>query len=107
MSGNAIDAIKMAFDFAGARLKEHDDILMQLASRVAQLEKHVQYPNTKLKEQAAQLQATEHLYAPLRNDTKAVLDLAAFARRLLNPEDLGHAVTQEVRDLAREALGLK
>ena len=29
-----------------------------------------------------------------------------FARRLLSPEDLGHAVTPEVRDLAREVLGL-
>lgn len=28
-----------------------------------------------------------------------------LCRRLLNPEELGHAVTAEVRDLAREALG--
>ena len=31
--------------------------------------------------------------------------LDAFARRLLDPEDLGHAVTAEVRDAARAALG--
>jgi hypothetical protein len=69
--------------------------------------------NVALKSQAAQTQAAqvqaqppEGLYAPLRNDTRAVLDLAAFVRRLLNPDDLGFAVTQEVRDAARKALGL-
>lgn len=62
--------------------------------------------NAALKSQAAQQQATEHLYAPLRSDTRAVVDLAAFARRLLNPQDLGHAVTLEVRNAARRALGL-
>lgn len=45
-------------------------------------------------------------YAPLRSDTKPLIDLAAFARRLLNPDDLGHAVTKEVRDSARRALGM-
>lgn len=61
-----------------------------------------------LKSQAAQQQAQPpaDLYAPLRNDTKAVLDLAAFARRLLDPHDLGWAVSAEVRSLAFEALGL-
>ena len=49
----------------------------------------------------------EHLYAPLRSDTRAVIDLAAFARRLIDMQDLGHAVTEEVRELAKRALGLK
>ncbi len=62
--------------------------------------------NAALKSQAAQQQATKHLYAPLRSDTRAVVDLAAFARRLLNPQDLGHAVTFDVRNAARRALGL-
>ena len=31
--------------------------------------------------------------------------LRQFALRLLDPEDLGYAVTPEVRDCAREALG--
>jgi hypothetical protein len=82
---------------------------------------------TQLKSQAAQQQAlgnaaqqqaqvsiysldvgnpNEALYAPLRSDTKPLIDLAAFARRLLNPDDLGHAVTKEVRDSARRALGM-
>lgn len=79
----------------------------ELGQRVTQLEKLVHYPvATKMKEQAAQAEATQNLYAPLRNDTKAVLDLAAFARRLLDPQDLGHAVTFEVRQCARRALGL-
>jgi hypothetical protein len=58
-----------------------------------------------LKSQAAQQQA-QGLYAPLRSDTKPLIDLAAFARRLLNPDDLGHCVTQEVRNAARRALGM-
>jgi len=84
-----------------------------LEARVTQLERLVQYPNahatpyTEIKAQAAQQQATEHLYAPLRSDTRAVIDLAAFARRLIDMQDLGHAVTDEVRELAKRALGLK
>jgi hypothetical protein len=60
-----------------------------------------------LKSQAAQQQAQGNLYAPLRNDTRAVLDLAAFARRLLDPMDLGFAVSEEVKEAARKALGLE
>lgn len=33
--------------------------------------------------------------------------LRSFLLRLLNPEDLGHAVTGEVRDCARELLGMQ
>jgi len=32
--------------------------------------------------------------------------MVAFLFRLLNPEDLGHAVTAEVRDEVRELLGM-
>jgi hypothetical protein len=67
-----------------------------------------------LKSQAVQQQArasknqedARSQYVPLRSDTKPLIDLAAFARRLLNPDDLGHAVTKEVRDAARRALGM-
>ena len=37
--------------------------------------------------------------------SEAHAPLLAFAKRLLDPEDLGHAVTPEVRDCARVALG--
>ena len=62
-----------------------------------------------LKSQAAQQQAQPpaNLYAPLRSDTRAVLDRAAFVRRLLDPQDLGWAVNTEIRRLAREALGIE
>lgn len=33
-------------------------------------------------------------------------DAAAFVRRLIDPDDLGHAATPEIRDGAREVLGL-
>jgi hypothetical protein len=88
---------------------------------VTQLEKLIHYPNTYQSEMTKLAKdrytdlaaardahkATEHLYAPLRSDTRAVIDLAAFARRLIDMQDLGHAVTDEVRELAKRALGLK
>jgi hypothetical protein len=74
--------------------------IASLYERVTQLEKLVQYPNTYQSEM-------QQLYAPLRSDTRAVVDLAAFARRLVDMQDLGHAVTEEVRQLAMRALGLK
>lgn len=92
----------------------------ELYTRVRQLEALVQYPHIQptipadtslnqlnMQQQAAQFEATEHLYTPLRSDTRAVIDLAAFARRLVDMQDLGHAVTEEVRQLAMRALGLK
>lgn len=33
-------------------------------------------------------------------------DALKLVQRLLDPEDLGHAVSKEVRDCAREVLGL-
>jgi len=116
-----IDLIYELIKATTTRVNEHQ-------ARITQLEKLVHYPaslktdvasvNARLKEQAAQHQAMTNrtasgpelhanLYAPLRNDTKAVLDLAAFARRLLDPQDLGHAVSFEVRQAARRALGLQ
>jgi hypothetical protein len=77
----------------------------ELYMRIHDLEKHLHYPNTVRSE--TEKKATEHLYAPLRSDTRAVLDLAAFARRLVDMQDLGHAVTEEVRQLAMRALQLK
>jgi hypothetical protein len=80
-----------------------------LEERIKQLEKLVQYPNTAkqdMREAAAKAQANEHLYAPLRSDTAPLIRLAAFARRLLDPSDLGFAVDRKIRDLAREALGM-
>jgi hypothetical protein len=35
-----------------------------------------------LKGQAAAAQATDHLYAPLRSDTKPLLEMAAFVRKV-------------------------
>ena len=84
--------------------------LTRIEARLALLEafRDKEAVQTKLKEQAAQQQAQRpvDLYSPLRNDTKAVLDLAAFVRRLIDPQDLGWAVSEEIRRLAREALGL-
>ncbi len=101
-------------------LRSNKEYLTALLSRVATLEQQVanqaleihkkadkeaKCDPVALKSQAAQQQA-QGLYAPLRSDTKPLIDLAAFARRLLNPDDLGHCVTQEVRNAARRALGV-
>ncbi len=90
------------------RHKRYFEAFDKIEQRLAKLEapRDQQALQTALKSQAAQQQATEQLYAPLRSDTKPLIDLAAFARRLLNPDDLGHAVTKEVRDSARRALGM-
>ena len=109
--------------------------LFILEERVRQLEKHIHYPHneTSMKEAAAKAQSMQDMdiskltvnsdifkYAvqgtaaaraqgnpqPLTNDVKAIRELGALARRLLNPEDFGHAVTFEVRQAARRALGL-
>jgi len=90
-----------------------------LKERVTQLEKHIHYPHneTAMKEAAAKAQAQQEPLGsygkmqatadqPLLNDVKAIRELGALARRLLNPEDFGHAVTFEVRQAARRALGL-
>ena len=85
--------------------------LTRIEARLALLEafRDKEAVQTKLKAQAAQQQAQPpaNLYAPLRSDTRAVLDLAAFVRRLLDPQDLGWAVNTEIHRLAREALGIK
>ena len=83
-----------------------------LENRIRQLEKHIHYPHNEvaMKEAAAKAQAqtviSEAYPPPMRADTEAILALTKFAKRLLNPDDLGHAVTFEVRQLARRALGL-
>jgi hypothetical protein len=64
------------------------------------------------KSQAAAAQATEHLYAPLREeapsmrgDVAAIFAMKAFIERFLAMDDLGLQVSSKTRDDAREALG--
>jgi len=45
--------------------------------------------------------------APMRSDVEAILTMTAFIKRLLSPEDFAYAVTLEVRNEARRALGFK
>ena len=47
-------------------------------------------------------QATQTNY---KQATADVMRMRVGLRRLLDPEDLGHAATAEIRDMAREALG--
>ncbi len=89
----------------------------ELKERVKQLEKHIHYPHSqranvnadlyvKLKEDAARAVQGSPDHVPMRTDVETIRTLTAFAKRLLNTEDFGHAVTFEVRQAARRALGL-
>jgi hypothetical protein len=88
--------------------------------RIRQLEAHIHYPNIKLTEREQSIAMKEAsvrqqaLYAPLRQDTapmrsdvETIMTLKAFARNILDFEMYGHAVTKEVRNEARRALGIK
>lgn len=85
-----------------------NDALDQLAERVRQLEKHIHYPHneTAMKEAAARAQAEKDV-VPMRSDVEAILTMTAFIKRWLSPEDFAFAVTLEVRNEARRALGIK
>jgi hypothetical protein len=97
-----------------------EDAIVNLQRRVSQLEKHIHYPHseTAMKEAAARAQGMNIPQGcipggrvpdgrvPMRTDVETIRTLTAFAKRLLNTEDFGHAVTFEVRQAARRALGL-
>jgi hypothetical protein len=63
-------------------------------------------PEIGMREAAARAQAVPPDFVSRRSDFEAISDMGTFIRRLLSPEDLGYAVTAEVRALARKALGL-
>lgn len=81
------------------RLTAIEDINMRLIDAAAR--------NTVLKSQTARLSSVvDPPPVSRRADATAILEMGAFIRRLLDPDDLGFAVTQEVRQLARKALDL-
>jgi hypothetical protein len=112
-----------------------DLVIRNHAERIRQLEKHIHYPHneTAMKEAAARAQALSDSFkgtpadyfanlnvgallnqakatvdtAPMRSDVEAILTMTAFIKRLLSPEDFAYAVTLEVRNEARRALGYK
>jgi hypothetical protein len=81
--------------------------LNTLADRVGGLEHHLNVqPFIKemtLKSQAAATQATEHLYAPLRSDTKPLLEMAAFVRKIADYGSFPFSVNQLGADIVTEA----
>ena len=85
--------------------------IAELRARVTQLEKHIHYPHKEaaLKSSAARAQGQQASVdtAPMRSDVEAILTMTAFIKRLLSPEDFAYAVTLEVRNEARRALGFK
>lgn len=68
-----------------ARITQLEVLTTSLRNRIIDLEvardKRAIDEHT-LKSQAAAAQATEHLYAPLRSDTKPLLEMAAFVRKV-------------------------
>lgn len=101
--------------------KEIEDMLAEQRNRIAQLEKHIHYPHSamrgelRMKETANITTRMQELAmkeasvdtAPMRSDVEAILTMTAFCKRLLDHHDLAYAVTLEVRNEARRALGLK
>jgi len=84
--------------------------LRQLDDRVRQLEKHIHYPHNELRSTTALKEAAVRAEAdtvPMRSDVEAILTMTAFIKRLLDTHDLAYAVTLEVRNEARRALGFK
>lgn len=51
--------------------------------------------------------STKDTAPTMRSDVEAILTMTAFIKRLLSPEDFAYAVTLEVRNEARRALGFK
>jgi hypothetical protein len=83
----------------------------ELQARVAAMEStrnKAAFNEHELKGQAAQVQATNHLYAPLRSDTRPLLEMSVFIRKLanLNTLDLSDEATAYIlvtlRDEAAE-----
>jgi hypothetical protein len=59
------------------------NVEQQVANQAKLMHAHAELPTVAgIKSQAAAAQATEHLYAPLRSDTKPLLEMAAFVRKV-------------------------
>ena len=60
---------------------------------------------TDIKAQAAQQQATNGLYAPLRSDTKPLLEMAAFVRTVaaIDPDHAAYSMYSVMRELVAQA----
>ena len=92
-------------------LRELNERLINIEQKVANhaLTLHaakVSMAAEKIKSQAAATQATEHLYAPLRSDTKPLLEMSELVRRVarVNTIELSDAMCAKVlTNLAQEA----
>jgi hypothetical protein len=102
--------------FVNEQLADLKQRVYDSEERIRQLEKRIHYPHNEklseanLKSAAAQAQATKDvpLHGVLmRTDVETILTMTAFCKRLLDTHDLAYAVTLEVRNEARRALGFK
>jgi hypothetical protein len=131
MSFDNAEAIRLAFKVMNEKVDEQQKRIVNLEQQVANqavaMEKiNVRvpvtgYPDVLVKGQAAQQQATQHhdlnasqfgqpcqqnqLYAPLRSDTKPLLEMAAFVRRIaeINPDNSAYSMYEKLRQLVAEA----
>lgn len=84
------------------------------AERIRQLENRLSPPSHIKQETVDSIRAMKEASvraqvdtAPMRSDVEAILTMTAFLKRLLHPEEFAYAVTKEVRNEARRALGIK
>jgi cell division septum initiation protein DivIVA len=84
-------------------LKRIVSLEQQVANQALELHKWTS-PIT-LKSQAAQQQATEALYAPLRSDTKPLLEMAAFVRVVaaIDPDHASYSMYSVMREIVAQA----
>jgi len=89
-----------------AQMKERyphamDVRIEELGKRLTHLEqvRDKQACDTRLKSDAAAAQANENLYAPLRSDTKPLLEMSAFVRKMAGI----HSSFTPLEQLANEA----
>jgi len=76
---------------------------LQVANQAAELHKWTS--QITLKSQAAAAQATAPLYAPLRSDTKPLLEMSAFVRKVaeIEVDNLTRSTYQMLREFTAEA----
>lgn len=98
-----------------ARISALENLIRSLIIRICNLEDARDkraFDEHAIKSQATAAQATQHLYAPLREEAPsmrgnaaAIREMKAFIERFLAFDDLGQQVDAKTRDDAREALG--
>lgn len=104
------DQVKALYEWVADSSKRIVNLEQQVANQSLALKglsdlEGARWKNENLKSQAAQQQATNGLYAPLRSDTKPLLEMAAFVRTVaaIDPDHASYSMYSLMRDLVETA----